>query len=76
MTTKTTLSSTPHECATKTKPNLDRIPHFGQEVLVLIGAASKLNSKLNMLNGLALTIRAKATKSTGLINSQFQSKET
>ena len=42
-TTKTTLGSTPHERATKTKPNLGRIPRFGQEVLVLIDAASKLD---------------------------------
>ena len=44
-TTKTTLGSTPHERATKTKPNLGRIPRFGQEVLVLIDAASKLDPK-------------------------------
>ena len=45
ITTKTALGLTSHEHVTKTKPNLGRIPHFRQEVRVIIVAASKLLPK-------------------------------
>lgn len=59
-TTKGTVGSTPYECATGAKPNLAQLPSFGQEVLVLIEALSKLNAKLKLARWVGFDEQSKA----------------
>ena len=59
-TTKNTPGTTPYERATGEKPNLAKMPRFGQEVFVLIEAPSKLDAKSKSARWVGFDDKSKA----------------